>query len=227
MILNNGGLSLLVVAYVEVLLEWWWWWWWIVFVVWLTDERRSLISSRDHCQRSSPSRISDMPRAGFEPVQNLSSGFDEWSCAVVITTTPPVQIQKISLAFTFINLAKAPIFLNQRQSWKESKPKTFLLNHFLSLQLNNHCTGLIPISGGRIYHWLGRRKCHCNLNRVMNGVSIAGLDIRYRILQILQIECRAIFTMFASRLRFSSCLRSKWYRYFSGKKAKTKSSIKM
>ena len=25
---------------------------------------------------------------GFEPVQNLSLGFDEWSCAVVITTTP-------------------------------------------------------------------------------------------------------------------------------------------
>ena len=48
----------------------------------------SLISSRDHCQRSSPSRISDTPRAGFEPAQNLSSGFVEWSCAVVITTTP-------------------------------------------------------------------------------------------------------------------------------------------
>ena len=67
---------------------WWWWWWWIVYVVWLTDERRSLISSRDHCQRSSPSRISDTPRAGFEPAQSLSSGLVEWSCAVVITTTP-------------------------------------------------------------------------------------------------------------------------------------------
>ena len=36
----------------------------------------SLISSRDHCQRSSPSRISDTLRA-FEPAQNLSSGFVE------------------------------------------------------------------------------------------------------------------------------------------------------
>ena len=37
---------------------WWWWWWWIVSVVWLTNERRfSLISSQDHCQRSSPSQI--------------------------------------------------------------------------------------------------------------------------------------------------------------------------
>ena len=34
----------------------------------------SLTSRRDHCQRSLPSRISDTPRAGFEPAQNLSSG---------------------------------------------------------------------------------------------------------------------------------------------------------
>ena len=33
----------------------------------------SLIFIRDHCQRSSLSRISDTPRAGFEPVQSLSS----------------------------------------------------------------------------------------------------------------------------------------------------------
>ena len=48
----------------------------------------SLISSRDHCQRSSPLQISDMLRAGFEPVQNLISGLVEWSCAVLITTMP-------------------------------------------------------------------------------------------------------------------------------------------
>ena len=48
----------------------------------------SLISSRDHCQRSSPSRISDRPRVGFEPAQSLSSGLVPWSCAVVISTTP-------------------------------------------------------------------------------------------------------------------------------------------
>ena len=35
----------------------------------------SLISSRDHYQRSSPSRISNTLRAGFGPAQNLSSGF--------------------------------------------------------------------------------------------------------------------------------------------------------
>ena len=42
----------------------------------MADQRKafSLIFSRDHCQRSSPSRISDTPRVGFEPAQNLSSG---------------------------------------------------------------------------------------------------------------------------------------------------------
>ena len=37
----------------------------------------SLISSRDHCQRPLPSRISDMSQAGFEPAQDLSSGLVE------------------------------------------------------------------------------------------------------------------------------------------------------
>ena len=42
------------------------------------DQRKafSFISRLDHCQRSSPSQISDT-RAGFEPAQNLSSGFVE------------------------------------------------------------------------------------------------------------------------------------------------------
>ena len=65
-----------------------WWWWWIVFVVWLTDERCLALFPagtivRDPHHRESPTR-----RAGFEPAQNLSSGLVEWSCAVVITTTP-------------------------------------------------------------------------------------------------------------------------------------------
>ena len=61
-----------------------------LFFCGMVDRRRvlSLNSCRDHCQISSPSRISDTPRAGFEPAQNLSSGFVEWSCAVVVTTTP-------------------------------------------------------------------------------------------------------------------------------------------
>ena len=63
-------------------------WWWIVFVVWLTDKRRLFLFPagtivRDPHHRESPTRW-----AGFEPAQNLSSGLVEWSCAVVITTTP-------------------------------------------------------------------------------------------------------------------------------------------
>ena len=56
----------------------------------MVDRRKvfSLISSRDHCQRSSQSWISDTPRAGYEPEQSLSSGSVEWSWALVITTTP-------------------------------------------------------------------------------------------------------------------------------------------
>ena len=44
------------------------------------------IFSLDHCQKYSPSPISEM-QPGFKPVQNLSSSFIEWNCAVVITTT--------------------------------------------------------------------------------------------------------------------------------------------
>ena len=56
----------------------------------MVDQRKALnlISKWNHYQRSSPSRISDMPRAGFQPTQSLSSGLVEWSCPVVITTTP-------------------------------------------------------------------------------------------------------------------------------------------
>ena len=55
----------------------------------MVDRRKvfSLISSREHCQRSSPSRISDTPRAGLESAQNLNSGLVEWSFALVTTTT--------------------------------------------------------------------------------------------------------------------------------------------
>ena len=55
----------------------------------MVDRRKvfSLSSSRDHCQRSSPSWISDTPWARFEPVQNLSSGLVEWIC-ILITMTP-------------------------------------------------------------------------------------------------------------------------------------------
>ena len=53
----------------------------------MVDRRKtlSLISSRDHCQRLSPWRISNRPRAGFKSVQNLGPDLVEWSWAVVTT----------------------------------------------------------------------------------------------------------------------------------------------
>ena len=56
----------------------------------MVDRRKafSIISSRGRRQRSSPPRISDMLRAGFEPAQNLSSGLVERGCVVGITITP-------------------------------------------------------------------------------------------------------------------------------------------
>ena len=61
-------------------------------MVWLTDEKRLALFSagtivRDpHHRRSSARREQDL---------NLSSGFDEWGCVVMITTTPQCQIFKM------------------------------------------------------------------------------------------------------------------------------------
>ena len=88
-------------------------------------ERRkefSLNSSRDHCQRSSPSRISDKPRAGFEPAQNLSSGFVKWNCALVITTTPQRHV-----------LASLSHYLYLRQFFQREKLEGFIFLGFSSL----------------------------------------------------------------------------------------------
>ena len=72
--------------------KWWWWWWYdddeelFLWYGWPTKDVNP-ISSWDHCQRFSPSRISDTPRGGLEPVQNLSVGLVEWSYSAVITAT--------------------------------------------------------------------------------------------------------------------------------------------
>ena len=95
-------LSLNLLINVCILLTWWWWWWMMMNCSCGMVERRktfSVISSRDHYHRSSPSRVPDTPRAGFEPAQNLSSGLVEWSCAVVITTTPRRRFIVCIIAF--------------------------------------------------------------------------------------------------------------------------------
>ena len=62
----------------------------------------NFISSLDHCQRSSPSRIPVTPRAGFKPAENLSSGLVERRCAAVITTTPWKVLVKTSTRELFV-----------------------------------------------------------------------------------------------------------------------------
>ena len=57
---------------------WWRWWSWL----WCRRETFSLIFSRDHYWRSSPSQIFDTLLIGLGSMENLTSGFAEWSCAV-------------------------------------------------------------------------------------------------------------------------------------------------
>ena len=79
----------------------------------MADRRKafSRISSRDHCQRSSPSRSFDTPRAEFEPAQNLSSGLVEWSCAVAITTTP----RRYKLRHKYLKYPSRENFVNMKK----------------------------------------------------------------------------------------------------------------
>ena len=52
--------------------------------LWYGWPKKGLISSREHCQRLSPSRVSNTLQAAFEPAQDLNLGSVEWSCAVAI-----------------------------------------------------------------------------------------------------------------------------------------------
>ena len=107
----------------------------------MVDRRKafSLISSRGHCQRSSPSRISDSPRAEFEPAQNPSSGFVEWSCVAVIATTP--RRHNIDNKINFYGTLEEPILISVMQSWFKYLNRNFNLKNsdsvLKSLFLNN------------------------------------------------------------------------------------------
>ena len=110
----------------------------------MVDRRKalSLISSRYHCQRSSPSRIFDTPRAGFEPAQNLSSGFVEWSCPVVITTTPrrhdiPRDIYSFHMSIFPLNQLIAFFYRHYNSIQSLWFPHSFsLLNHCCDFNSN-------------------------------------------------------------------------------------------
>ena len=53
-----------------------------------------------------------MPKAGFEPAQNLSSDLIELRCAVVITTTPLLELGIIFFPEQLV-LEKTGFFLNK------------------------------------------------------------------------------------------------------------------
>ena len=99
----------------------------------MVDRRKliSLIYSRDHCQRSSPSWISNTPWTGFEPAQNLISGLVKWGGAVVITTTPqrhnshdsPPSLTTIWKNFYWLSLS-----LNSLNSMGKGWTRGFLSN---------------------------------------------------------------------------------------------------
>ena len=53
-----------------------------------------------------------MPRAGFEAAQNLSSGFVDQSCTVVITTTPRYRLIYLYIKHTEMFYGVTKNFVN-------------------------------------------------------------------------------------------------------------------
>ena len=96
----------------------------------MVDRRKafSLISSWSHCQRSSPSWISDALQAGFEPVQNLSSGFVEWRCVVVIAITPRRHYRHISTGRIWLDMSK----------WDMNMSECMITDRVLSMSYRIH-----------------------------------------------------------------------------------------
>ena len=95
----------------------------------------SIISIRGHCQRSSPSRISDTPQAGFYPVQNLISGFAAWSCAVVITPTPRRHELQLTISFTKACRRTAQSSKNRNLSNALIREALFLTSNYIQKTL--------------------------------------------------------------------------------------------
>ena len=122
----------------------------------IVDQRKafSLISSQDHSQRSSPLWISNTLQPGFEPAQNLSSDFAEWSCAVVITTPPWCHMPRCTkklvewhVPFVFFRLKKIHVnFSSLTNICKSSRSK--INKHQLEehgpvmIKKSLHCTTL-------------------------------------------------------------------------------------
>ena len=112
----------------------------------MVDRRKAFsgISNWNHSQRYSPWRISDTPRAGFEPVQNLSSGLVEWSSPVVITTTSWRHYTTASCCY---KLRCPHMFCPRatrsktRKPWKHGEPQKFSSNFLIWPNTQNRNLG--------------------------------------------------------------------------------------
>ena len=101
--------------------------WWIVLVVWLTDERWLALFPVGTIVQDPHHRES---LTHCEQCLNLHSGLVEWSCVVVITTTPRCHVDlKVDLIFFFL----FTILIKGYFTW-------FILT---KLKLNVHCQGLL------------------------------------------------------------------------------------
>ena len=126
----------------------------------------SFISSQDHCQRASPSEISNTSRTGFKPVLNLSSGLVEWSCAVVIITTPRRHKPFFGIKLHFYRKKRLGItYLNKKiilwkflfNSLEEAKNRSSLL-------LNKESSFLF-----KKFNWKFRKKfCEMSSKKLMS-----------------------------------------------------------
>ena len=108
----------------------------------MVDWRKAfnVISSWDHCRRSSSSWISDTSWAGFETSQNLSSGLVEWDCAIVATTTPRKQLRssiKNSVTQSRVKLLIVRFSFNLPILQKSADNKFWFLPYFKHA-LTNH-----------------------------------------------------------------------------------------
>ena len=96
----------------------------------MVDQRKAFnhISSRNHCQRSSPSRISDTSQTGFEPAQYLSSGFvGFWGTAPQNFNIKCISMPEIPVLIPFYKSRRVQIFkrflinLNRKNGFDATK----------------------------------------------------------------------------------------------------------
>ena len=126
------------------------------FVVWFTDERYLALlpvgtTARDPHYRESPTRRERI---------YLSESFVEWSCEVVITTTPrhhgtyvllkQTKIVKFFLLFSTYNSNNLNLF-----------PLITKIFDIPKIQTNNFCSSKIPLRDGSVTGPKYRENCPC------------------------------------------------------------------